>query len=209
MSAEHRVVLKVDPKPRTALGWLIHSKVVVAEATVNAAMFSSIAALLTQLGTDTQALDVAQTKAAKNGKAATTARDAQWRVLQKSYRAFAAGVQGLMDAAPDTAHALAIAAAAALMIRLPPVRIVDGFRGKILGNGEIRLYGRRPGGRNGAFFEWQMSNDGKTWAAVATTNNAKTTVTGLTPGSAVAFRYRTTLKNVTSEWSQVISVIVH
>ncbi len=210
MSAEHRVIVKVDPKPKTALGWLMKSKVVVAQALANATTFSSISGLLTQLGTDCQALDVAQTKVANNGKGATTARDAQWRVLQKSLRAFVAGVQGLCDAAPDTARALGIAGEAALEAKLAPVHVVDGFRSKLLGNGAVRLYGRRHvQRRSGAFFEWQMSLDGKIWTSLPTTNGARTTVSGLTPGSSVSFRYRTTLKEVTSDWSQTIGVIVH
>jgi hypothetical protein len=59
------------------------------------------------------------------------------------------------------------------------------------------------------FYEWWMSTDGKTWVAIATTNTAKTVVPGLTAATTVSFRYRTTLRNVTSEWSQVIEVLVH
>jgi hypothetical protein len=211
MSAEHRVIVKVDPKPNTPAGWLAKAKAVSTAGNASAATFSSIAALLTQLGTDAQGLDQAQAKAANRGKAETTARNAQWRVLQKSFRAFMAGVQGLCDAAPDVAHAQAIAAAAALDTKLSPVRTTVDLRGKALGNGAVRLYGRRPQPRRaGAFYEWSMSNDGgKTWTPVATTNTAKTLVPGLAVGTTVSFRYRTTLKNVTSDWSQTIGVLVH
>jgi hypothetical protein len=64
--------------------------------------------------------------------------------------------------------------------------------------------------RAGAFYEWSTSSDGgKTWTPIATTNTAKTLVSGLTAGTTVSFRYRTTLKNVTSDWSQTIGVLVH
>jgi len=210
MSAEHRVIVKVDPKPDTAAGWLTKSKAVCTAATASPATFASIAALLTQLGTDSGLLDTAQSKAANKGSVETKARNAQWRVLQKSLRAFVAGVQGLCDGAPDVAHAQAIAAAAGLDPKLPSVHTTPTFRGKALGNGAVRLYGRRPvPRRTGAFYEWSMSSDGgKTWVAVATTNSAQTLVEGLTSATTVSFRYRSTLKDVTSEWSQTIGVLV-
>jgi len=211
MSAEHRVIVKVDPQPNTAAGWLAKSKSVNSAATANAATFTSIAALLTQLGADVKLLDDAQAKAANRGKNETKVRNAQWRALQKSLRAFAAGVQGLCDAAADVAHAQAIAAAAALDTKLPSVRPTSDLRGTALGNGQVSLFGRRPVPRRaGAFYEWWMSTDGgKTWTVVATTNSTKTLVQGLTPATTVSFRYRTTVKNVTSEWSQAIGVLVH
>jgi hypothetical protein len=211
MSAQHRVIVKVDPQPDTAAGWLTKGKDVTSAATASGATFSSITALLTQLGSDTQLLDELQSKAANKGRIETTARNAQWRSLQKSLRAFAGGVQGLCDGAPDAAHAEAIASAAALDTKLPTVHVMTDPRAKVLGNGAVRLYGRRPvPRRGGAFYEWVMSSDGgKTWSPVATTNTAKTLVSGLTPATTVTFRYRTTLKNVTSDWSQMLAVLVH
>ncbi len=90
------------------------------------------------------------------------------------------------------------------------MRIMPALRGKALGNGVVRLYGRRPVARRaGAFFEWAASLDGgRTWATFATTNTAKAQDSGLAVGTTVAFRYRTTFKNVTSEWGQMIAVLV-
>jgi hypothetical protein len=211
MSAEHRVIVKVDPKPDTPAGWLAKGKAVNTAATSNSSTFASIAALLTQLGNDVSLLDKAQSAAANRGKTETSVRNAQWRATQKSFRAFVAGVQGLCDAAADVAHAQAIAAAAALDAKLPPVRVAPALRGTAIGNGAVRLYGRRPvPRRSGAFYEWSMSSDGgKTWTPVSTTNTAKTQVLGLTVAATVSFRYRTTVKNVTSDWSQPIAVLVH
>ena len=209
MSAEHRVSIKIDPKPNTAAGWLVKSKSVNTTANANAATFVSIAALLAQLGTDCGLLDTAETKAANRGKVEIAARNAQWLLLQKSFRAFVGGVQGLCDAAPDADHAKSIAGKAGLDAKVPIVRVTAELRGKALGNGEVALYGRRPLKRSGAFFEWVMSTDGgKTWTSIPTTNTAKTQVPGLTPATTVSFRYRTTLKNVTSEWTQMVAVAV-
>jgi len=211
MNAENRVIVTVNPKTKTALGWLLKSKTVcsVANETENAPTFSSISSLLTQLVTDTQTLDGLQAKTPKGAPDNTAARNAQWRVLQKSFRAFARGVQGLCDAAADANHAKAIVAQAGLDYRIVPVRVTPPLRGKALGNGAVKLFARRPvPRRSGAFFEWQMSSDGKSWSPIATTNTATTTVQGLTPATTVYFRCRSTYKNVTSSWSEA-NVIVH
>ncbi len=121
-----------------------------------------------------------------------------------------AGVQGLCDGAVDVAAGQAIAAAASLETKLGAARILPALRGKALGNGAVRLYGRRPvARRGGAFFEWAASLDGgRTWVTFATTNTAKAQDSGLAVGTMVAFRYRTTFKNVTSEWGQAVAVLV-
>jgi hypothetical protein len=124
MNAEHRVILKLDAQPNTPAGWLTKGKAVDSAANAAAATFASLVALLTQLHADNELLDQAQAKAANNGKLEIKTRNVQWREQQKSLRAFATGVQGLCDAAPDAAHALAIAAAAALDAKLAPVRVV-------------------------------------------------------------------------------------
>lgn len=210
MSAEHRVTIKLDIRPDTPAGWLAKGKAVDAAASANAATFSSISALLAQLGDDSQLLNQVQARAANRGKIGITARNSQWRVLQRSLRAFAAGVQGLCDVAPDADHAKAIAAAAGLDAKLSPVLIKPDFAAKPLGSGAVRLYGRRPVPRRQAFYEWQMSTDGgASWTPIATTNNARTLVQGLTRAATISFRYRKTVMNVPSEWSQAIAVLVH
>jgi hypothetical protein len=61
-----------------------------------------------------------------------------------------------------------------------------------------------------AVYEWQSSSDGgKTWIALAPTTQANTTLSGLTLGVAYQFRFRTTVKRVTSDWSQIVSLFVH
>jgi hypothetical protein len=169
MPAEHRVVIKLDVKPKTAAGWLAKGRVVHASSTrpENAQTFASL-------------------------------------------RAFVAGVQVLCDAAPDPDHAIAIAAAAGLDTRLEPVHYKPAFEGKVLGNGVVHLHVKVPA-RRGAriFYEWQTGNDGgATWLPLPNTNDANLRVPGLTPGSTVHFRFRTTIKNAPSEWSQAIAVLV-
>ncbi len=61
----------------------------------------------------------------------------------------------------------------------------------------------------GASYEWQYSLDGgKTWIAMGTTTVANTTLLGMTVATTVMFRFRTTVKKTTSDWSPTISFFV-
>jgi hypothetical protein len=209
MNTDH-LTIKINPKPDTAAGWLAKGKAVV-EAAGPSSLFSSIAQLLTQLTSDTAALDKAQAAAANRGKNEIKVRNAALRDLKKSLRGFGRGVQGLCDAAPDLQHAAALAAAASLDAKIMVVPHKPDFRGKALGAGAVQLYVKVPV-KHGTriFFEWQMSTDGgHTWVSLPNTNNANTRVSGLTAATIVQFRHRSTVKNVVSDWSQVISVQVH
>ena len=209
MSTSPRVKIKDTIKPNTAAGWLKQGKGVVTASKAAGAPVASIQELA-QLDTDTQALDAAQAKTKNKGTAETTARDAAWKTQQNSYRAFVAEVQKLCDAASDAEHAKAVAASAGLQYKLKAPRVMPDLRGKALGNGAVRLYGRRPTPRHvAAFYEWQqLGADGKTWTTFATTNKARALNEGLTPMTSASFRYRKTVQDVPGEWSQTVAVVV-
>lgn len=60
-----------------------------------------------------------------------------------------------------------------------------------------------------SFYEWQYSTDGgHTWVVVPSTLQARTTVSGLTPGATVQFRVRPVTKTGEGDWSQPTSLIV-
>ena len=196
--------------PNTAAGWLAKGKAVVSSTSSNASLFSAIASVLAQLAGDTAALDTAQAAAANRGKAETQARNARWAIQRKDLHAVRAAVQGLCDAAPDAAHATALAVGAGLGVKAKPVHTKEPFAGKALGNGVVKLAVKVPG-KKGArvYYEWRMSTDGgKTWVSLPGTNVSLTRVQGLTPAPEVQFSSRTTVKNVVSAWSLAISVLV-
>jgi len=57
-----------------------------------------------------------------------------------------------------------------------------------------------------ASYEWGSSTDGgKTWVSLPVTLQAKTLVTGLSPGSVVQFRYRSVTRIGEGEWSSPVS----
>lgn len=70
---------------------------------------------------------------------------------------------------------------------------------------EIRLEAKAV--KKGAAYEWQVSMDGgATWVALAATPVAKSKLTGTTPGTTYAFRFRTTRKGVTTDWSSPVTI---
>jgi hypothetical protein len=202
--------LKLDVKPDTPAGWLAKGKAVSSSANASSALFASIAGLLAQLTTDITKFDTAQSAAASGGKKAIGDRDAAWSDTQKSLRAFLYGVQGLCDQAPDLEHAMALAKAASLDARKVPVRHKAALEPKALGAGTVHLIAKVPVKRGvRVYYEWVMSTDeGKTWLALPGTNYADTLVHNLTPGTKVFFRFRTTVKNVVSDWGQSVWVQV-
>jgi hypothetical protein len=60
-----------------------------------------------------------------------------------------------------------------------------------------------------ASYEWEYSLDGgKTWVTAPVTLQAKTTVSGLTAGTTVQFRYRPVTKTGEGNWTQPVSLLV-
>jgi hypothetical protein len=60
-----------------------------------------------------------------------------------------------------------------------------------------------------ASYEWMYSLDGgKTWLPMGTTTVANTSLLGMTVGTTVLFRFRTTVKKTTSDWSPALSFFV-
>jgi len=60
-----------------------------------------------------------------------------------------------------------------------------------------------------AAYDWEWSSDGgKTWQLAPSTMQAKTSLTGLTAGATLMFRYRAVTKTGEADWSQPISFMV-
>lgn len=65
-------------------------------------------------------------------------------------------------------------------------------------------------GRPQPFYGWQYTVDGgDTFLPSATTATGKTLLTGLTPLTVVGVRVNVTIDEVTSEWSDVATIVVH
>ena len=81
-------------------------------------------------------------------------------------------------------------------------------RGNVEGSADIRVRAR---GRAGTvMYRHQYSLDsGKTWVDLTPTVETSMDVTGLPLGQLVSFRFRTLVKGAYSDWSQVLTYLVH
>jgi hypothetical protein len=70
-------------------------------------------------------------------------------------------------------------------------------------SGEADLRTERVG--RGASYDWQYGTDGVHWLDCARTSEAKTTLTGLTPGALYHVRFRSFFRGVESDWSDPIT----
>ena len=199
-----KVVLRA---PKTALGWLVLAKAVYDGLSTNKGLFPVPNPPLTQLSTDIDALDTAETATHSRTKGTAATRDGKLVIVRADLAKVRSYVQDLVDAAPD--NATTIAQSAGLALHKTTVRSKSELAAKPnkTTSGSVDLVAKL--GKVRASHEWQYSSDGgKTWTSAQTTLQAKTTVPGLTPGSTVVFRHRAVTKTGPDAWSQAISIIV-
>ena len=115
-------------------------------------------------------------------------------------------IQGMADAAAENAPS--IIQSAGVAVRKTPVRaprVFDAQPGAL--SGTAKLVAAAAARR--ASYDWEYSTDGgKTWVALPGTLQAKTTVTGLTPGSTAQFRYCSVTLTGQGNWSAPVSLLV-
>ena len=151
-------------------------------------------------------LQTAETAAPARTKGAVTARNEKREVLVAALQQLRAHVQSIADADPTGASSLIESAGVA--VRKTPTRTARAFAAKpgpVSGVAKVTAVAasRR------ASYEWQYSADGgKTWVAAPTTLQAKTSVSGLTAGTTMVFRYRAVTKAGEGDWSQPTSLMV-
>jgi hypothetical protein len=151
-------------------------------------------------------LQVAETAVLARAHGAVATRDLKRAALVVLLQELRGYVQSTADADPENAPA--IIQSAGIPVRQTPVRAARTFAATPgLVSGSAKLVAASASRRAG--YEWQYSTDGgKTWVAAPFTLQAKTTVSGLQPGSTVQFRYRPVTKTGEGDWSQSASLLV-
>lgn len=154
---------------------------------------SSVASVLGELAT-------AETQALTRVKGAVAARNEKRAALVSLLQQLRSYVQVTADANPENASS--IIESAGMAVRKAPTRAPRVFaarQGALSGAVKVEA----PSAGHRAAYEWEYSVDGgKSWIALPPTLQAKTSVTGLTPGSSAQFRYRWVTKTGASDWSQ-------
>jgi hypothetical protein len=161
------------------------------------------------LATVTQAIDdlqTAETAALARTKGAVATRNEKRIALVQLLQQLRTGIQTVADANPESAPS--IIQSAGIAVRKTPVRAKRAFAAKP-GNvsGTVKVVTNAVARR--ASYDWEYSADGgKTWTGVPSTLQARTTVSGLTPGATVMFRYRAVTKTGEGDWSQPTALLV-
>jgi hypothetical protein len=122
-------------------------------------------------------------------------------------RALCAYVQTIADA--NEAQSAAIIESAGMSTRNAGARSKADLEAT-MGPGVGLVMLRAKAAARHAAYEFQYSADaGKTWIALPVTTLADTSAASLVVGSSYEFRVRSTIGRVASDWSQVITFLVH
>ena len=190
-------------KPVSAL--VTAAKAIVAAMTGNTS-FATPDPALAVISNDIDALATAETAAQARTHGAAAVRNDKRAALVTALEQLKAYVQKTVDANPANAAALIQSAGMNVKKAAPhPKRVFAATDGAV--SGSVNLITEAAARR--ASYEWQYSTDGaKTWILVPPTLQAKTTITGMTAGTTVAFRYRSVVKTGAADWSQPVQIIV-
>jgi hypothetical protein len=157
---------------------------------------------------DITELEKAQTLAKTRAAGTAAARDLKYDIVIGDKNKWLFYVQGLADASADEATAISIIQASGFNVRVngkitkAPLAAKNGPV-----TGEVKLIAKAEANR--ASYQWAKSSDnGVTWEELEPTLQAKTLVTGLTPGKSMAFRYRAVIKTGPLNWSDAVTWIV-
>jgi hypothetical protein len=193
--------------PKVVALLIIFARHVVDMMTKNIAYFASPTIALSLVSQHVDDLNTAEIAAQTKAKGTAQARDDKKAIVIDDLFVLKTYVQSICRL--NQAIALTIIAAAGMSPR--------GFTlfnkpelSALMGAVPLQVVLRAKAAKGNAAYEWQCSPDsGKTWTSLPVTTQASTTVDGLTIGTSYQFRFRSTVKRATSDWSQVVTLFVH
>jgi hypothetical protein len=161
---------------------------------------------LTEVTEHLDQLEKDQELARRRAAGAAQQRDVSLAVVRNDMRLLKAFVQSVADSHMDESEAIITSAGMRVAKRRqrgkPPVA---AKRGKAPGDVVLQAKALpRP-----VQYRWQMSSDQEVWTDLPETFLPSTTVSGLTAVTVYYFRLRTVTHDGLSDWSTVVSVIVH
>jgi len=151
-------------------------------------------------------LYVAETAALARTKGAVTTRNEKRLALIKLLQQLLGYIQTTADAnVENETSTIESAGVSVRKFAAHTARTFSAKQGAVSGSARVTAVtaARR------ASYEWEYSTDaGKTWVLAPVTLQAKTTISGLTPGATVLFRFRPVTKAGEGDWSQPVALIV-
>jgi hypothetical protein len=212
--AQPRVRGKLGVRRRNAPEALKRAKLMEVGLGDHASIFISPNPALAVFSNQIAVTDQAQVAAAWGGKGMAAARDVQLGLLMGMMGSELVYMQSLADAGnPDQAVQI---------LKAGGVEVAEvGQRSKAVlkatsgpTSGDVALEANATALLAGNvqrkhFFNWEYTTNGTTFIALPPTAEARTVVSGLTPLTTVGFRVSaSTSKNLTTEWSAVVSFLV-
>lgn len=192
------------PKPVGALITLAQN--IVKGISGNSSTFTSPLPTMAAVTAAINDLSSAETAALGRAKGAVATRNEKRTVLVALLEQVRAYVQAVADATPE--NGASIIESAGLAIRKAPTHPARTFTAKAGAvSGSVKLYAESVGHRSAYLWEYSVDG-GKTWVTTPASLQAKTTISGLTPGQTVQFRYQPVSKTGPGDWSQTVSIIV-
>jgi hypothetical protein len=153
-------------------------------------------------------LEVAQATAKGRAKGSAAARDDAEKLVVDDMNGLKGYVGKVVSQNPG--HEAAIIESSGMKkkgFKRPSKAPLAAFLGPNLG--EISVVAKAAK-QKGSAYEWQCSTDGgTTWVTIGTTTVANTSLLGATAGTTYLFRFRTTRKRTTSDWSATVRLAVH
>lgn len=181
---------------------------IVLEITNHSTIFVTPAPPLATVTGDIAALEAAESLALTRAHGTAAARNLKYDVVVNDIRALQRYVQDLADMADSEAEAIAVIQASGFNLKVNGVHVkpdLEVKNGTV--SGTVKLIAKAAANR--ASYNWQQStNNQATWTDLPPTLQAKTTVSGLTVGARVFFRFRPVIKGGAGNWSQSVWIII-
>ena len=167
--------------------------------------FSSPSPALATVSAAIDDLQTAETAALTRTKGAAAARDAKRNALIVTLHLVRIYVQSVADR--NTEQGPAIIRSAGMTVKKIAARnprVFAAFAGA--SSGTVKIVAPSAGHR--VAYDWQYSTDGKTWIDLASTLQARTTMTDQSPGTLLHFRYRSVTRTGEADWSAPVTFTV-
>ena len=194
-------VLKI---PKSAKKVAPFTQSIISALTGNASFPSPVPPLAT-VSADLAAFEASESAVLLRTKGAAEARDVKLATLRTDLEHILAYVQSVADTNESTAQA--VIQSAGMAVRKAATRNkapLEVEQGAV--SGSVKLAAKAAAKR--ASYEWQYSQDQKTWTALPVTLQAKTTLEGLTPATTYAFQVRIVTKDGQGNWGQSVLFLV-
>jgi len=187
--------------------FILRVRTIVLNIVNHPAIFATPVPPTADVTTNADKLEASEAVAQTRVTGSVAARDLQYDNVLDDVHDMLGYVQSLADNSADEATAVSIIEASGFDLKNRGVRVKPQLavkRGMV--SGSVDLTAKSAGKR--VSYEWRSSSNGTDWTMLPPTLQAKTTVTGLTPGQAEYFSVRPVTKDGPGDWSAAVSIIV-